>query len=138
MSVVFGFFLYDYAAGLSLYMITQSLLGIFEQTVLKKIWPIDDTEQPKKGEGCSRGSRSARSRRRSSKLAGVARRRAGGSEEARALAATMATTIAAISSPRQRPARRDSPSGPESAHRAAIRRCEPAFDPGAAHCSRVV
>jgi YidC/Oxa1 family membrane protein insertase len=51
MPVVMGFFLYNYAAGLSLYMCTQSLLGIVEQTVIKKIWPIDDTEQPKKSDG---------------------------------------------------------------------------------------
>jgi YidC/Oxa1 family membrane protein insertase len=51
MPVVFGLFLYDYAAGLSLYMITQSLLGILEQTAVKKMWPIDDTEQPKKEGG---------------------------------------------------------------------------------------
>ena len=52
MPVVMGFFLYNYAAGLSLYMITQSVLGILEQTVIKKIWPIDDST-PEKG---SRGS----------------------------------------------------------------------------------
>jgi YidC/Oxa1 family membrane protein insertase len=51
MPVVMGFFLYNYAAGLSVYMCTQSLLGIVEQTVIKKIWPIDDTEQPKKSDG---------------------------------------------------------------------------------------
>ena len=44
MPVVMGFFLYNYAAGLSLYMITQSLLGIFEISVIKKVWPVDDTE----------------------------------------------------------------------------------------------
>jgi YidC/Oxa1 family membrane protein insertase len=43
MPVVFGFFLYDYAAGLSLYMITQSVLGIVEQTLIKKVWPLDDS-----------------------------------------------------------------------------------------------
>lgn len=51
MPVVMGFFLYDYAAGLSLYMITQSVLGIIEQTAVKKVWPIDDTEQPRKEGG---------------------------------------------------------------------------------------
>ena len=51
MPVLFGFFLYNYAAGLSLYMITQSILGIMEQTVIKKIWPIDATEKPKKKSG---------------------------------------------------------------------------------------
>jgi YidC/Oxa1 family membrane protein insertase len=48
MPVMMGFFLYNYAAGLSLYMITQSGLGIVEQKVIKKIWPLDETEQPRK------------------------------------------------------------------------------------------
>ena len=52
MPVMMGFFLYNYAAGLSLYMITQSTLGIFEQKVIKKFWPVDDTEPEKKKSGC--------------------------------------------------------------------------------------
>jgi len=54
MPIMFGFFLYNYAAGLSLYMITQSSLGIVEQRVIKKVWPVDDTEAPpkKKAAGC--------------------------------------------------------------------------------------
>jgi membrane protein insertase Oxa1/YidC/SpoIIIJ len=53
MPVMMGFFLYNYAAGLSLYMITQSTLGIFEQKVIKKVWPVDDTEVVKKKKsGC--------------------------------------------------------------------------------------
>lgn len=54
MPVMMGVFLYNYAAGLSLYMITQSGLGIFEQKFIKKHWPIDDVElerKPKKS-GC--------------------------------------------------------------------------------------
>jgi YidC/Oxa1 family membrane protein insertase len=51
MPVMMGFFLYNYAAGLSLYMITQSGLGIVEQKVIKKVWPIDDAERPKKKSG---------------------------------------------------------------------------------------
>lgn len=51
MPVLMGFFLYNYAAGLSLYMITQSGLGIIEQKVIKKVWPLDDTERPKKKSG---------------------------------------------------------------------------------------
>ena len=47
MPVMMGFFLYNYAAGLSLYMITQSGLGILENTVIKKVWPIDDSEPVK-------------------------------------------------------------------------------------------
>lgn len=55
MPVVMGFFLYNYAAGLSLYMMTQSFFGIIEQVGIKKIWPVDDTEQPKseKKSGCA-------------------------------------------------------------------------------------
>lgn len=44
MPVIFGFMLYNYAAGLSLYMLTSSTVAIFEQKVIKKKWPIDDTE----------------------------------------------------------------------------------------------
>lgn len=52
MPVMMGFFLYNYAAGLSLYMITQSTMGIIEQKVIKKVWPIDDTEVETKKKGC--------------------------------------------------------------------------------------
>jgi YidC/Oxa1 family membrane protein insertase len=52
MPVMMGFFLYNYAAGLSLYMITQSTLGIFEQKVIKKVWPVDDAEPDKPKKGC--------------------------------------------------------------------------------------
>ncbi len=48
MPIVMGVFLYNYAAGLSLYMITQSGLGVFEQKFIKKHWPPDTTEQPAK------------------------------------------------------------------------------------------
>jgi len=48
MPVVMGVFLYNYAAGLSLYMITQSTLGIIEIKVIKKYWPLDDKEEPRK------------------------------------------------------------------------------------------
>jgi YidC/Oxa1 family membrane protein insertase len=51
MPVFMGFFLYNYAAGLSLYMITQSVLGIAEQTIIKRRWPVDDIEPPKKTGG---------------------------------------------------------------------------------------
>ena len=51
MPVVFGVFLYNYAAGLSLYMVTSSLFGIFEYTIVRKIWPLDETEAPKKTKG---------------------------------------------------------------------------------------
>ncbi len=46
--LVIGFMLYSYPAGLALYMITSSSLGLFEIKVIKKFWPIDDTEQPAK------------------------------------------------------------------------------------------
>ena len=52
MPVMMGFFLYNYAAGLSLYMITQSTMGIVEQKVIKKVWPIDDAEAEPKKKGC--------------------------------------------------------------------------------------
>ena len=53
MPVLMGVFLYNYAAGLSVYMITQSALGIVEQRVIKKLWPIDDAEPDKKpARGC--------------------------------------------------------------------------------------
>jgi YidC/Oxa1 family membrane protein insertase len=52
MPIVMGFFLYNYAAGLSLYMITQSGLGVFEQKFIKKHWPVDETEVEKKKSGC--------------------------------------------------------------------------------------
>jgi YidC/Oxa1 family membrane protein insertase len=51
MPIVFGFLLYNYAAGLSLYMITSSTLGLVETKGIKKIWPIDDSELPKKKSG---------------------------------------------------------------------------------------
>ena len=51
MPIAFGFMLYNYAAGLSLYMITSSAWGIIEIRVIKKIWPIDDAEKPKKQNG---------------------------------------------------------------------------------------
>jgi YidC/Oxa1 family membrane protein insertase len=46
--VIMGVMLYSYPAGLALYMITSSSLGLFEIMVIKKLWPIDDTEQPTK------------------------------------------------------------------------------------------
>ena len=51
MPILFGVFLYNYPAGLSVYMITTSLFGILELTVIKRIWPIDDKEQPKSKKG---------------------------------------------------------------------------------------
>ncbi|MEZ5980267.1 MAG: membrane protein insertase YidC [Planctomycetota bacterium] len=54
MPVVMGVFLYNYAAGLSLYTMTQSTLGIVEQRIIKKVWPVDDTEKPRKEKsGCA-------------------------------------------------------------------------------------
>jgi YidC/Oxa1 family membrane protein insertase len=53
MPALFGFMLYNYAAGLSLYMITTSSCSIVEQKVIKKVWPIDDTEVARKEKpGC--------------------------------------------------------------------------------------
>ena len=77
MPILMGFFLYNYAAGLSLYMITQSTLGIFELAVIKRFWPIDTTEKPKKRPVSSFASRSSRSERnRCSARAWRIRRRA--------------------------------------------------------------
>lgn len=54
MPPVMGVFLYNYAAGLSLYMITQSLLGILEIKVIKKLWPVDEREVPRDpNKGCA-------------------------------------------------------------------------------------
>ena len=53
MPFLFAFFLYKYAAGLSLYVITSSAIGILETKVIKKVWPIDDTEPVRKqAAGC--------------------------------------------------------------------------------------
>ncbi len=52
MPVVFGVMLYNYAAGLSLYMITTSGCSIVEQKVIRKLWPIDDSEQETRRKGC--------------------------------------------------------------------------------------
>lgn len=51
MPILFGFLLYNYAAGLSLYMITSSAFGIVEIKVIRKLWPIDDAELAKKPKG---------------------------------------------------------------------------------------
>ncbi len=51
MPILFGFMLYNYAAGLSLYMMTSSAFGIVEIKVIKKLWPIDDRELAKKSKG---------------------------------------------------------------------------------------
>jgi membrane protein insertase Oxa1/YidC/SpoIIIJ len=51
MPIVMGIFLYNYAAGMSIYMITTSTLAIIEQKVIKKHWPVDDKPEPKKKPG---------------------------------------------------------------------------------------
>ena len=51
MPLMMGVFLYNYAAGLSLYMITQSALGIVEMKVIRKYWPVDETEIAPKKDG---------------------------------------------------------------------------------------
>lgn len=51
MPLMMGVFLYNYAAGLSLYMITQSGLAIFEMKIIRKYWPIDDKDVPQKKDG---------------------------------------------------------------------------------------
>jgi YidC/Oxa1 family membrane protein insertase len=53
MPIVFGLFLYNYAAGLSLYMMTTSAASIVEQRVIKKLWPLDERELPRREKaGC--------------------------------------------------------------------------------------
>jgi YidC/Oxa1 family membrane protein insertase len=46
MPILFGILLYNYAAGLSLYMITSSAIGIFEAKVIKKKWPVAGSDDP--------------------------------------------------------------------------------------------
>lgn len=46
MPVMFGLLLYNYASGLSLYMITSSALGIVEQKVIRKRWPVPTPQPP--------------------------------------------------------------------------------------------
>lgn len=41
MPLLMLWFLYGYSAGLSLYILTSSLLGILEYQVIRKLWPID-------------------------------------------------------------------------------------------------
>lgn len=54
MPLIMGVFLYNYAAGLSLYMVTSSTFALIEIKVIKKIWPIDDAELEKKpNKGCA-------------------------------------------------------------------------------------
>ncbi|MCB9915678.1 MAG: membrane protein insertase YidC [Planctomycetes bacterium] len=48
MQIFFAFLFYSYASGLALYMICSSSFAIFESLVIKRVWPIDDSEQAKK------------------------------------------------------------------------------------------
>jgi YidC/Oxa1 family membrane protein insertase len=48
MQVFFAFLFYNYASGLALYMITSSSIAIFESLVIKRMWPIDDSELEQK------------------------------------------------------------------------------------------
>jgi YidC/Oxa1 family membrane protein insertase len=53
MPIMFGFFLYNYAAGLSLYWFTNSVLGIIEQKVIRKALHLpkpEDLDEKEKGE----------------------------------------------------------------------------------------
>lgn len=49
MPLMFGVFMYAYAAGLSVYWLSSSLFGIFEQRVIKKLFPIDKGEDDGQG-----------------------------------------------------------------------------------------
>lgn len=54
MPLIMGVFLYNYAAGLSLYMVTSSTFALIEIKVIKKVWPIDDKELERKpNKGCA-------------------------------------------------------------------------------------
>jgi YidC/Oxa1 family membrane protein insertase len=46
MPVVMLFFLYGYSSGLSLYIFTSSLIGIFEFHVIRRIWPVPGMAVP--------------------------------------------------------------------------------------------
>jgi len=46
MPVVMLLFLYNYSSGLSLYIFTSSLLGIFEFHVIRRIWPVAGAPGP--------------------------------------------------------------------------------------------
>lgn len=49
MPILFGVMMYGFAAGLSLYWLVSSLIGIFEQRVIKKMFPVDGAEENKDG-----------------------------------------------------------------------------------------
>ena len=46
MTVFMLWLLYQYSAGLSLYIFTSSLLGIFEFQVIRRIWPVEGGANP--------------------------------------------------------------------------------------------
>jgi len=48
MPIMMLFLLYRYASGLSLYMFTSALLGIFEYRVIRKLWPVPGATPPAK------------------------------------------------------------------------------------------
>jgi YidC/Oxa1 family membrane protein insertase len=52
MPIVMGVFLYNYAAGLSLYMITTAAMSILEHGFIKKRWPVKENELDKPKKGC--------------------------------------------------------------------------------------
>jgi YidC/Oxa1 family membrane protein insertase len=45
MPLLMLWFLYGYSSGLSLYILTSSVLGIIEYRVIRRIWPIDGTPE---------------------------------------------------------------------------------------------
>ena len=53
MPLLFGVFMYTYAAGLSLYWLTSSLIGIVESRVIKKIWPVKKPGEKEKVESAA-------------------------------------------------------------------------------------
>ncbi|MEE9392399.1 MAG: membrane protein insertase YidC [Planctomycetota bacterium] len=51
MPLVFGVMMYGYAAGLSVYWLSSSLFGIFEQRVIKKFFPLEKADKDDKESG---------------------------------------------------------------------------------------
>jgi YidC/Oxa1 family membrane protein insertase len=51
MPVLFGFMMYSYAAGLSLYWLTSSLFGIIETRVIRKYFPLRTAPKPQPATG---------------------------------------------------------------------------------------
>lgn len=78
MQVFFAFLFYNYASGLALYMITSSSIAIFESLVIKRMWPIDDSELEKKKPGKFMQKMAELQKEQQRRLEGEQKRRAAG------------------------------------------------------------